>query len=67
VGGVSAVAAGLFFFLLTSITTNTATSLLSPQVAECKFLNNKLVDVVNFMENMALKDSVEKDSFSIWL
>jgi hypothetical protein len=32
-------------------------------VAECKFLNNKLVEVVAFMENIALKDSGEKDLF----
>ena len=30
------------------------------QVAECRFLNNRLVDVVAFMENISLKDSVEK-------
>ena len=30
------------------------------QVAECKFLHNRLVDVVNFMENIAVKDGVEK-------
>ena len=30
------------------------------KVAECKFLNNRLVDTVSFMENIALKDSIEK-------
>lgn len=30
------------------------------KVAECKFLHCKLVDVVNFMENIAVKDGVEK-------
>jgi hypothetical protein len=30
------------------------------QVAECKFLNNKLVDVVAFMENISVKDSMDK-------
>jgi hypothetical protein len=30
------------------------------QVAESKFLNNRLVDVVAFMENIAVKDSSEK-------
>mmetsp|Transcript_8758 Transcript_8758/g.18684 ORF Transcript_8758/g.18684 Transcript_8758/m.18684 type:complete len:802 (-) Transcript_8758:459-2864(-) len=33
------------------------------KVAESKFLNNRLVDVVNFMENIAVKDSIEKDTF----
>jgi len=33
------------------------------QVAECTFLNNKLVEVVAFMENISLKDSAEKDAF----
>lgn len=37
--------------------------LLLVQVAESKFLNNKLVEVVAFMENIALKDSTEKDMF----
>ncbi len=32
------------------------------KVAECKFLHNRLVDVVNFMENIAVKDSLEKVS-----
>ncbi len=43
-----------------------APALLPPvqaQVAECKFLHNRLVDVVNFMENIAVKDGIEKDSF----
>jgi hypothetical protein len=30
------------------------------QVAECKFLNNRLVDVVAFMENISVKDSLDK-------
>lgn len=30
------------------------------KVAESKFLNNKLVDVVAFMENISVKDSLEK-------
>eukprot|EP00878_Enallax_costatus_P016353 GHUV01017153.1.p1 GENE.GHUV01017153.1~~GHUV01017153.1.p1 ORF type:complete len:345 (+),score=98.92 GHUV01017153.1:319-1353(+) len=33
------------------------------KVAESKFLNNKLVEVVAFMENIAVKDSAEKDMF----
>eukprot|EP00798_Chlamydomonas_sp_ICE-L_P002840 gene2840-17741_t len=33
------------------------------KMAECKFLNNRLVDVVNFMENISVKDSMEKDTF----
>lgn len=33
------------------------------QVAECKFLNNQLVEVVAFMENISLKDGTEKDLF----
>ncbi|WIA22885.1 hypothetical protein OEZ86_009825 [Tetradesmus obliquus] len=33
------------------------------KVAESRFLNNKLVEVVGFMENISLKDSAEKDSF----
>jgi hypothetical protein len=33
------------------------------QVAECPFLNNKLVEVVAFMENISLKDGTEKDLF----
>ncbi len=32
----------------------------TPQVAESKFLNNRLVDVVNFIENIAVKDSTDK-------
>lgn len=35
----------------------------SAQVAESKFLNNCLVEVVAFMEKIALKDSGEKDVF----
>lgn len=30
------------------------------KVAQSRFLNNRLVDVVAFMENIAVKDSVEK-------
>ncbi|EFJ49788.1 hypothetical protein VOLCADRAFT_80567 [Volvox carteri f. nagariensis] len=33
------------------------------KVAQSRFLNNRLVDVVAFMENIAVKDSVEKESF----
>lgn len=33
------------------------------KVAESKFLNNRLVEVVAFMENIALKDGSEKDIF----
>ncbi|GBF94506.1 hypothetical protein Rsub_07040 [Raphidocelis subcapitata] len=33
------------------------------QVAESKFLNNKLVKVAAFMENISVKDSAEKDAF----
>ncbi|GFH06115.1 protein kinase domain-containing protein, partial [Haematococcus lacustris] len=33
------------------------------KVAECKFLNNRLVDVVAFMENISVKDSMDKESF----
>ncbi|KAG1656529.1 hypothetical protein FOA52_005555 [Chlamydomonas sp. UWO 241] len=33
------------------------------KLAECKFLHNKLVQVVSFMEDIAVKDAVEKDSF----
>ncbi|KAF6265414.1 armadillo-type protein [Scenedesmus sp. NREL 46B-D3] len=33
------------------------------KVAESRFLNNRLVEVVGFMENISLKDSAEKDSF----
>jgi hypothetical protein len=32
----------------------------SLQVAESKFLNNRLVDIVAFMENIAVKDSLDK-------
>ncbi|GMH33401.1 hypothetical protein BSKO_01235 [Bryopsis sp. KO-2023] len=41
-----------------------ATRRLNPsKVAKSKFLNNQLVDVVTFMENLAVKESVEKESF----
>ena len=30
------------------------------QVAESKFLNNRLVDVVEFMENISVKDALDK-------
>lgn len=33
------------------------------RVAKSKFLNNQLVDAVNFLENLAVKESTEKDSF----
>ncbi|GLC35616.1 hypothetical protein PLESTM_000343500 [Pleodorina starrii] len=33
------------------------------KVAQSRFLNNRLVDVVAFMENIAVKDGVEKESF----
>ncbi|KAL6763611.1 armadillo-type protein [Haematococcus lacustris] len=33
------------------------------KVAECKFLNNRLVEVVAFMENISVKDSMDKESF----
>lgn len=33
------------------------------KVAESKFLNNTLVEVVAFMESVALKDAAEKDAF----
>ncbi|GFR47514.1 hypothetical protein Agub_g9146 [Astrephomene gubernaculifera] len=33
------------------------------KVAQCRFLNNRLVEVVAFMENIAVKDTVEKESF----
>ncbi|GLI62075.1 hypothetical protein VaNZ11_004633 [Volvox africanus] len=33
------------------------------KVAQSRFLNNRLVEVVAFMENIAVKDSVEKESF----
>lgn len=33
------------------------------RVAKSKFLNNQLVDAVNFLENLAVKDSSEKDGF----
>ncbi|MEW5318095.1 MAG: hypothetical protein WDW38_009346 [Sanguina aurantia] len=33
------------------------------KVAESKFLNNRLVEVVGFMENMAVKDAIDKESF----
>lgn len=36
---------------------------MAPQVAECKFLNNRLVDVVAFMENISVKDALDKESF----
>ena len=34
----------------------------APQVAECKFLNNRLVGVVAFLENISVKDLFEKVS-----
>ncbi|KAG2438971.1 hypothetical protein HYH02_010763 [Chlamydomonas schloesseri] len=33
------------------------------KVAQSRFLNNRLVEVVAFMENIAVKDSIEKESF----
>jgi hypothetical protein len=36
---------------------------MAAQVAESHFLNNKLVEVVAFMENISLKDGTEKDLF----
>jgi SCY1-like protein 1 len=33
------------------------------KLAECKFLQSKLVDVVSFMENIAVKDSIDKEAF----
>ncbi|KXZ49263.1 hypothetical protein GPECTOR_22g856 [Gonium pectorale] len=33
------------------------------KVAQCKFLNNRLVEVVAFMESISVKDAVEKESF----
>lgn len=33
------------------------------KLAECKFLQSKLVEVVSFMENIAVKDSVDKEAF----
>ncbi len=45
-------------FMAVSIIVNCV--IVHAQVAESKFLNNRLVDVVAFMENIAVKDSSEK-------
>ena len=33
------------------------------KLAECKFLQSRLGDVVSFMENIAVKDSIDKEAF----
>lgn len=45
------------------LSSNPSRRLNPAKVAESKFLNNKLVEAVNFMENIAVRDAVEKDTF----
>lgn len=45
------------------LTTQPGKRLNPSRVAKSKFLNNQLVSVVNFLENLAVKESVEKDTF----